>query len=274
VVYYDGEGNSYYDQFYEPYLHYAAPIFAIPGNHDGDVAIPSAGQTPPPSLAGFMVNLCSASPVVEPDARDVPRQAMTQPNCYWTLEAPLLTIIGLYTNCPDHSVVEQDQTDWFFGELTAAAKDRALIVALHHPPYSGDSHHGSSAAMRSLLEQTFTATGRQPDLVVDRPRSQLPTLVCHAWQQLRRLRGRGGRRYYNLHSMGYVDGRPPPTPWTDPQTGATLEAYNKEHRHGFLRLTVDKNQIAGVYTTVPRPQESWSTGPVTAIDNFNIPLSL
>src|SRR5215471_14152516 len=33
VVYYYGEAEQYYPQFYEPYIHYDAPIFAIPGNH-------------------------------------------------------------------------------------------------------------------------------------------------------------------------------------------------------------------------------------------------
>ena len=79
--------------------------------------------------------------------------------------------------------------------------------------------------------------------------------------------------YPNLHTMGHVNGGPPPIPWTDDATGATLESYNQEHRHGFLRLTVTSTAIAGVYTTVPRPQESWSDGPVTAIDEFSIPLS-
>jgi hypothetical protein len=52
----------------------------------------------------------------------------------------------------------------------------------------------------------------------------------------------------------------------------TLESYNQEHRHGFLRLAVTKTEITGTYTTVPRPQESWSEGPVTQIDTFTISL--
>jgi hypothetical protein len=40
VVCYDGERGSYYPQFYEPYLHCPAPIFAIPGTHDTDVGLP------------------------------------------------------------------------------------------------------------------------------------------------------------------------------------------------------------------------------------------
>ena len=269
VVYFEGARSRYYDQFYDTYLHYAAPIFSIPGNHDGDLAIPPVGF----SLEGFMVNFCSADGAVTPDARDAPRPAMTQPNCYWTLLAPLVTIVGLYTNCPEHGVVEQDQADWFTGELEAAPKDKALIVALHHPPYSGDDHHSSSIAMRTLLEQAFAASGRTPNVVL--------TGHVHNYQRWSVPQGGGSLTYIvagaggypNLHSMGDVDGNPPPIPWTDPASGATLESYNQEHRHGFLRLDVTAAAIAGVYTTVPRPQESWSDGPVTAIDEFSISLS-
>jgi hypothetical protein len=269
VVYFDGERNRYYDEFYDPYLHYSAPIFAIPGNHDGDLGIPPIGS----SLEGFMVNFCATAAVVTPDARDVPRPAMTQPNCYWTLLAPLVTIIGLYTNCPEHGVVEQDQVDWFQGELAAADKGKALIIALHHPPYSADAHHGASQPMRQLLSDAFAHSGRTPDLVL--------TGHVHNYQRFNVpqngsnvtyiVAGAGG--YPNLHNMGHVDGAPPPLPWTDPGTGVTLASYNQEHRHGFLRLTVTKGRISGVYTTVPRPQESWSEGPVQEIDTFTIELA-
>jgi len=33
VIYKFGEASEYYSQFYEPYAHYPAPIFAIPGNN-------------------------------------------------------------------------------------------------------------------------------------------------------------------------------------------------------------------------------------------------
>src|SRR5262245_61782952 len=57
VVYYNGERRKYEPQFYDPYLKYTAPIFAIAGNHDG--AVPR-GDTP---LQGFMENFCSPQPV-------------------------------------------------------------------------------------------------------------------------------------------------------------------------------------------------------------------
>lgn len=43
VVYFFGEQEYYYDQFYRPYQDYPAPIFAIPGNHDG-ITYNSAGE--------------------------------------------------------------------------------------------------------------------------------------------------------------------------------------------------------------------------------------
>ncbi|HXP52820.1 MAG TPA: hypothetical protein VN922_22930, partial [Bacteroidia bacterium] len=36
VVYNFGEADDYYSEFYEAFAHYPAPIFAIPGNKDGD----------------------------------------------------------------------------------------------------------------------------------------------------------------------------------------------------------------------------------------------
>src|ERR1035441_876885 len=52
VVYYFGEGQYYYDQFYEPFRAYDRPIFAIPGNHDGMVfgSTPNIPQIPICSL--------------------------------------------------------------------------------------------------------------------------------------------------------------------------------------------------------------------------------
>jgi hypothetical protein len=38
VIYSFGEGQYYYDQLYEPYRDYPAPIVALAGNHDGMVA--------------------------------------------------------------------------------------------------------------------------------------------------------------------------------------------------------------------------------------------
>ena len=54
VIYSFGEGQYYYDQFYEPYRDYPAPIVALAGNHDGMVAPGTKATT----LAAFLENFC------------------------------------------------------------------------------------------------------------------------------------------------------------------------------------------------------------------------
>src|SRR5580704_1537262 len=56
VVYYFGQAQYYYDQFYDPYRDYPAPIFAIPGNHDAVVYKSTESVT----LDAFLENFCAA----------------------------------------------------------------------------------------------------------------------------------------------------------------------------------------------------------------------
>jgi acid phosphatase type 7 len=98
VVYFTGSHDDYYSQFYEPYQQYTPPIFAIPGNHDGEVDDPSA-QT---SLDGWVDYFMQASPDIDSISKDAPRVGLNLPNPYWTLITPLATFIGMYTNVPEH----------------------------------------------------------------------------------------------------------------------------------------------------------------------------
>jgi acid phosphatase type 7 len=66
VVYFTGMHDDYYPQFYEPYAHYAPPIFSIPGNHDGEVDDPTI-QT---SLDGWVNYFMQANPDVDPISKD------------------------------------------------------------------------------------------------------------------------------------------------------------------------------------------------------------
>jgi acid phosphatase type 7 len=82
----------------------------------------------------------------------------------------------------------------------------------------------------------------------------------------------GASGYWHLHRMAKAaDGSELQTPWQVPDSDVTLDAF-ADSRHGFLRLTVTKQTIAGEYTTVPRPQESWSHGPVSVVDRFVLDL--
>ncbi len=265
VVYYYGEKEYYYGQFYDPYQNYNAPILAIPGNHDGAVL-----DTQVPSLAAFVNNFCAPTPQITPEAGDTVRHAMMQPNVYWTLEAPFATIIGLYTNVPEGGMLDQDQIDWFHDEMRAAPEDKALIIAMHHPIYSGDTWHSGSAYMGDVLDQAMKETKRVPHLVlaghvhnyqhftrnyeVNGEKLQIPYIVA----------GAGG--YFHLHHEQMLDGNAVNFGHTFAEEQVTLERYCDD-RHGFLRLEVTPEEIKGIYLTVPRPQEKWRT-PAQPFDTF------
>ncbi len=273
VVYFYGQRASYYEQFYEPYMHYPAPILAIPGNHDGDIT-PAGDTADPPessSLEGFLTNFCATPGTHTPEAGESPRQAMIQPNVYWTLTTPLATIIGLYTNVPEHGVVEPEQAEWVASEVAAAPKDRALIVACHHPIYSADAFHGSSPNIRAVLDEAFTKAKRAANLVLNGH--------VHNYQRFTRdyqgkpltyiVAGAGG--YHGLHHMGSVNGQPPPPEWQDEELGVLLNAYNQTD-FGYLTLTVTKTAIEGIYNAVPKPGSPGATVKAPIGDSFTITL--
>ena len=165
VVYFNGMSPDYPVQFYEPYQNYDAPIVAIAGNHDGDTRT-RTGDTPDDetTLYGFMQNFCS------PTAQFLfkHRSTMTQPYVYWTLDTPLATIIGLYSNVDGELDAKGtfEQQHWLAQQLQAAPTDRALIVAVHHAPYSLDTSHGGYGDIGTALDRAINTTGRTPDLVL------------------------------------------------------------------------------------------------------------
>ena len=42
---------------------------------------------------------------------------MTLPNVYWTLDSPFVTIVGMYTNVPEHGSIDSEQQQWLTHEL-------------------------------------------------------------------------------------------------------------------------------------------------------------
>jgi calcineurin-like phosphoesterase family protein len=122
VVYFNGQSELYGAQFYEPYQYYPAPIFAIPGNHDGDTRV-LRGDAPDtePSLFGFTENFCAPQP--------------HQISAY----RATISIIGLYSNVEGtldaRGTFEQQR--WLEQQLVSMkSKDGFLVIAVHHPPYS------------------------------------------------------------------------------------------------------------------------------------------
>jgi acid phosphatase type 7 len=259
-VYYNGEVKEYFAQFYEPYEYYNAPIFAVPGNHDGENL---EGPGDDATLTGFIRNFCAATPGVKmPESQDCPRTAMNQPNVYWTLLTPLINIIGLYSNVPGGGQIKDDQKEWLIGELKDLPDNLPLCVALHHPLLSGDDHHSGSTHMKDLIDEACAEAKRTPDLVLAGHvhNYQRITRTNKRGSQVHLVTGAGG--YYNLHNMMKVDGEHMVTPasFQDSEDEEfTIEKYSADH-HGFLRLEVTNEKITGRYYEVPRPQEPYSKG--------------
>jgi acid phosphatase type 7 len=264
VVYYDGELPNYYPEFYEPYMNYPGPIVAIPGNHDGDEN-PQTGES---SLEGFVRNFCSQAAVTTPEAQDSPRTAMTQPNVYWTFLTPLVTFIGLYSNCPEGGQLSQEQINWFQGELTAAPKDRALIVAVHHPIYSAYGPKPGSQHLYGVLESTVQAAGRIPELVLSGHvhNYQRFTGTLSGKDVPMIIAGAGGynAQLHVLHKAFHQA----KLPISMPGAGGILENFN-DSQHGYLRITVTKKTIDCEYIAVPDPSTP-TKGPLKAFDTLTI----
>jgi uncharacterized protein YukJ len=168
VVYFYGEQEYYYNQFYEPYKQYPAPIFAIPGNHDGITY--SADMV---SLAPFIKAFCDAYPSPWEGSGGVARTTMNQPGVYFQLDAPFVSIIGLYSNCDESFGYLDQQQKLFLHDALAALKPKrengqvaAVLIAVHHPPLSFSAKKPSSATMRDDMDAACKAAGLWPDAVL------------------------------------------------------------------------------------------------------------
>jgi len=262
VVYYLGQERYYYDQFYDPYRDFDGPIFAIPGNHDGMIS-PTVGLK---TLAGFLANFCTTKPVKNVEAQGIPRTTMIQPGVYFTLDAPFVKIIGLYSNTSEGGtqgvisggVAGTNQLTFLQQQLKTAAQQRtagdhrALIVAVHHPPFTAGSDHTPSPNVLVDLDAACKAAGIMPDLVLSGH--------AHLYERYTRVvagndipfvvAGMGG--YFNL--SGFKGSKnPPPKPGTVTQdqqgNKLTLEKY-EDKTFGFLRLTASATTIKGKFVTV------------------------
>ena len=113
--------------------------------------------------------MCIRDRQLTDEARDASRYAMTQPNPYWTLETPLATFVGLYTNLPEGGMLDIDQRRWLVSELKSAPADKPLILAMHHFVYSVPRSRTAPRSARTYLAQVLAGaeeeSGRFPDAV-------------------------------------------------------------------------------------------------------------
>lgn len=243
VVYPHGEAAHYASQFFAAYAPYTAPIFAVPGNHDGEVSRFTRAE----ALEPFVKTFCSPALPLHEASAGPSRPIVAQPNVYWTLVHEWLWIIGLYTNVPEGGQLAADQLGWLIDELRAAPAEATVILAMHQPVLSADVVHGSNLVLGELLDACSRRAGRGPDAVF--------TGHAHNYQRFsRRQDGRavpyivaGGGGFHERHRLGA--GVPPLPARFSELPGVALAAYECE-AHGFMTVTAARGGAEVVYTTV------------------------
>jgi len=251
VVYYFGEATYYYDQFFEPYRAYPAPIFAIAGNHDGVVY----SGDPETTLEAFLRNFCAASAAPSPDAGGLLRTTMIQPGVYFTLEAPFVRILGLYSNVLEdpgvisdengsNTVLDQRQVTFLATALGRAKSENftgAVIIAVHHPPFTGGSTHGGSPLMLDDIDSACETAGFYPHAVFSghAHNYQRFTRLINGYETPYIVAGCGGHSPLSKMSGTYR------TPYTIDDT-LTLESYD-DTDYGYLRVVVNATTMTVEY---------------------------
>jgi hypothetical protein len=281
VVYDFGESAYYYDQFYEPFRNYMAPIFAIPGNHDSFIVPDTAKEDEP--LVTFSRNFCAEAPQLTKEARSLHRTAMTQPGVYFTLDAPFVRIIGLFSNAlEDPGVISsQDghwanvpniQLDFLRAQLERIKKEQykgAVVLAVHHPPFSYSppanaptaiGNHGGSPAMLKQIDTICKDVGAYPHAFLSAHQHnyqrytrtihfggkeiEVPFVVCGSGGHHINpiVQGRRGQPAQRPRFGSKVD-------YLDAKAavesrGLILENYDDNRTHyGYLRITVTAEQL-------------------------------
>ncbi len=258
IVYSFGEEKYYMDEFYKPYALYEAPIFAIPGNHDAYIVADS-----PYSLDAYLRHFCAPMPRVTPASINAdpnrPRPAMTQPNPYFRLNAPFVTIIGLYSNTGGQidDANSTEQQDWLTQELKDAPKSKCLIIAVHHPPFSR-GHHGNATDVQKAMDAACEKAKRWPDAVFSGH--------VHNYERFTRtlgdqqipyvVAGAGGHTGYHVDMVDESSPLP---------RGVKAEKVETIHP-GFLRVSIDGTELRCEYHIIP-PHEAIND-PTTVFDSF------
>jgi len=292
----------YNQQLLRPFSHYPAPIVAIAGNHDGKGASRknrSAAET-------FMANFCADEaswPAPWQHNHTDPRPAMIQPYPYWLFDTPVASIVGLYANISNGGILDDPaahpdfttgpQYRWLVEQLRALrarnetlVKPRAVLLAVHYPPYSGasnftvrgDPHRGETPGQEqapylgAALQAAFSDAGQRPDAIF--------SAHAHLYQRLTYryadgtvmpcvIAGSGGHSLERLFERcdGGLDRRQAvPFPAVTPEgfafpegDSAAVEAYadtdriavagrtRKRGTYGFLRVTIDGRRLTAEF---------------------------
>ena len=295
VVYDFGEAQYYYDQFYEPYRNYPAPIFAIPGNHDSFVVPGTVPDQEP--LKIFARNFCAQQHEITAEAASLHRTAMTQPGVYFTLDAPFARIIGLFSNALEDPGLISDQNgrwpgvpryqlDFLKAQLSQIRAEKfggAVLLAMHHPPFTyqpptsgtGGTHAGSTDMLREI-DKICAEVGVYPHAVLSGH--------AHNYQRYTRLVQLGGGQYevpfvvcgcggHNVNPLVKASLEPAFGARVDhldlkpalPTDGLTLEKYD-DRNYGYLKIAVDPKKLQIAFHHVNESSLTQSRFDLVSID--------
>ncbi|HXX16215.1 MAG TPA: metallophosphoesterase [Candidatus Eremiobacteraceae bacterium] len=303
VVYNFGESKYYYDQFYEPYRNYPAPIFAVPGNHDSFV-IPGTSAADAP-LTVFMRNFCAEAPTITQEAASLHRTAMTQPGVYFALDAPFVRLIGLFSNAlEDPGVISSENGKWpgvpdvqlqfLTAQLQRIKKENyrgAVLLAMHHPPFcytpgpkssgAGGDHAGSPNMLRQI-DAICKAQGVYPHAVLSGHahnyqrftrtmrfagrQIQVPFIICGdgGHDVLKLVKAKAGQSAQEPQFGVQVDYLEPPKP-PIPAKSLVLNHYD-DVNYGYLRVTVDNARLQVGFHQVGKASIAQSRTDLVVVD--------
>jgi hypothetical protein len=277
VVYDFGQADYYYDQFYDPFRNYPAPIFALAGNHDSFI-VPGTAEKDEP-LVTFSRNFCSKNVVITAEAKSLHRTAMTQPGVYFALDLPFVRVLCLFSNALEdpgvissvngkYATVPDYQLSFLKEQLQLIKTSKykgAVLLAVHHPPFafslkSGSStgNHSSSTEMLGQIDAICKEVGVYPHAVISGH--------AHNYQRYTRtftfagkeidvpyiISGSGGHAVNPLTTA--KRGQPSQEPkngsdvsYMDPKsvfgkTTLTIEKYDDQNS-GYLRISADKTHL-------------------------------
>lgn len=302
----DDQRTMYNDQFYRPYTTYPRRVFAIAGNHDGKLT--ADPQTC--AIEHFLANFCAHAARRSPDNTTDRRPAMIQPYPYWRLTTPLAYLIGVYTNIANGGLLddpahlsERPQYAWLVAQLqdtrrrNARAAQRhlpqkAILLALHYPPYSGTTNFtqrgdptlGPSNAshaqpLAQVLRQAFAESGQRPDAVFSAHAhlyQRLTYRYADGWEIPYLVVGNGG--HGPVESMWKAcdktegpaqqvpfDAVLPPGDELPAGERVRVVAFD-DQSFGFARITIAGGTLTGEYFAA-------SPGPLALADSFTLDLA-
>ena len=268
IVYSFGEHKYYYDQFYDAFRNYPAPIFAIPGNHDGIVLPPARRHRRRPILAlrlprqllrarlrAFAGRRRHLAHHHDPARRLLHPRSSAGPHPRPLLQHAgeprrhLLHCRSLHRQSEVPAAIRRPARPTSRPPLPASRRrsfSGAVLIAVHHPPYSFGKHTGSLVMLKEI-DAICKATGVWPHAVLSGH--------AHNFQRFTRTLGTRQIPFYVIGNGGHGLSRlaqgqtvlrtPQTMPiFAQPEAGDSIVFENYDDKsYGYLRILVNAQQL-------------------------------